>query len=300
MKKKIVYARLLFFILLLHTNLYPISMVYNFRIAQITKQPIHEEDGTVKNHTLIALAFEQAREKRNHIFQNYAGGLGSYIYDFKPYYFRIDGAFSNIKEVKNGLTTLSGTETDDVLFTAGRNFIINKKTRWTFSGLFGIPTHRIYTLQHSDFGFSQIGLGIQFDGGTELDRQAGLLYGARYIHFVPRKALDSLNVPHTFTIGNIADLLIAYKNNWDKKHGIESGYTLRFRFGAHISPNLDDIVKKTNYIRSNFYIVYKYRFIWNDTYNRILYYLSYGFDHKPRLYGNKYIVTLWVSWNISF
>ena len=102
---------------------------------------------------------------------------------------------------------------------------------------------------------------------TALNDEGALLYGARYIYFVPRKALDSLDEPHTFTIGNIGDLLLAYKNNWNKKNGIELGYTARFRFGAHISPNLDDIVKKTNYIRSNFYIVYKYRFIWNDTFN---------------------------------
>lgn len=297
--KERVYARVLFFILLLHTNLYPISMVYNFRIAQVTKQPIHEE-GTAKHHTLVALGFEQCRQKRNHIFQNYAGGLGSYIYNFDTYYFRIDGAFSNIKEVTSGITTFTGTEADDILFTAGKNFIINENTRWTFSGLFGVPTHRIYRLQHSDFGYSQIGLGIQFDAATALNDESALLYGARYIYFVPRKALDSLDESHRFTIGNIGDLLLAYKNNWNKKNGIELGYTARFRFGAHISPNLDDIVKKTNYIRSNFYIVYKYRFIWNDTFNRILYYLSYGFDHKPRLYGNKYIVTIWVSWNISF
>ena len=169
MKEK-VYARVLFFILLLHTNLYPISMVYNFRIAQITKQPIHEEDGTVKNHTLIALAFEQAREKRNHIFQNYAGGLGSYIYDFKPYYFRIDGAFSNIKEVTSGVTTFTGTETDDILFTAGKNFIINEKHSMDFLRIIwhSNPSH-LYDCSIAILAYSQIGLGIQFDGSNRIE-----------------------------------------------------------------------------------------------------------------------------------
>ncbi len=289
---------LLFFILLQHVHLLPISMVYNFRIAQITKQPIVEKSH--RHNRIIALLFDQYRKKYNGIFQNFIGGLGSYIYDFDSYYFRTDFAASHIKEITDHVTTFSGTETDDILFTGGRNFIINDRTTMTFSGLFGVPTHRIFRLQHVDFGYSQIGLGLQWDGSYLLNDTSALLYGARYIYFVPRTALDDLEEKHRFTIGNIGDLLLAYKNNWDFHHGIEFGYTARFRFGAHIYPNLDDIVKKTNYIRSNFYGVYKYKFIVNDISHRLLFYLSYGFDHTPKIYGNKYIVTLWASWNIGF
>lgn len=290
---------LLFFIVFYHANLLPISMVYNFRIAQITKQPIIEKS-TDNEHSLIALIFDQYRKKDDNIFQNFIGGLGSYIHDFEPYYFRTDFAVSHIKEVTDHTTTFSGTETDDILFTIGRNFILNDRTTMTLSWLFGIPTHRIFRLQHTDFGYSQIGTGIQFDGSYALNHKSDLLYGARYIYFVPRKALDDLDQKHTFTIGNIGDLLLAYKNNWDKHHGIELGYTARFRFGAHIYPNLDEFVKKTNYIRSNFYIAYKYKFLLNTVSNRLIWYLSYGFDHKPKVFGNKYIVTLWGSWNIRF
>ena len=77
---------------------------------------------------------------------------------------------------------------------------------------------------------------------------------------------------------------------------------IRHDFGLALIfiPSLDEIVKKTNYIRSNFYIAYKYKFLVNDISNRLIWYLSYGFDHKPKVFGNKYIVTLWASWNIRF
>jgi hypothetical protein len=290
---------LLFFILLGHATLSAVSMVYNFRIAQITKQPIFEKPHD-RNHTVIALLFDQYRKKYNGIFQNFAGGLGSYIYDFEPYYFRVDFAVSHIKAKSNHTTTFSGTETDDILFTLGRNIVRRDRSIGTLSGLLGIPTHRIFRLQHTDFGYSQLGTGIQYDGSYAINHTNTLLYGARYIYFVPRKALDDLRQKHTFTLGNIGDLLFAYKNNWNEHQGIELGYTARFRFGAHIVPSLDNIVKKTNYIRSNFYAVYKYKFLINNISNRLLFYLSYGFDHTPKVYGNKYIVTLWTSWNIAF
>ena len=51
-----------------------------------------------ENNQLMALIFDQYRKKYNGTFQNFVGGLGSYIYNFDSYYFRIDGAVSHIKE----------------------------------------------------------------------------------------------------------------------------------------------------------------------------------------------------------
>lgn len=290
---------LLFFIAFQHAHLFSISMVYNFRIAQITKQPIFAPRQG-RNNSIVALVFDQYRKKYNCIRQNFVGGLGSSIYNFDPYYFRIDTAFSHIKEQNSDrVTTFSGTETDDILFTLGRNFILNDRTEITLSGLFGVPTHRIYRLQHTDFGYSQIGTGIQLDGSLTLLNDTIFLYGARYIHFVPRTALDTICQKHTFTLGNIGDILLAHKNTWGK-HGLEYGYTFRARFGCHISPHLDDIVQKTNYLRSNFYAVYKYRFLVKNVSHRFLLNIGYGFDHASKVFGNKYIVTLWASWNVRF
>lgn len=282
-----------------YSSLSAISMVYNFRIAQITKQPIFEKTFN-RNHTIVALLFDQFYKKRNNTtHQNYAGGLGSFIYDCEPYYFRIDAALSNIRQTDNHITTFSGTETDDILFTVGRNFIVNEQALITLSGLFGVPTHKIFRLRHPDFGYSQVGMGIQLDGSYTVDCIGSLLYGARYIYFVPRNALDDCKKKYNFTIGNVGDILLAYKNTWNQ-HGLELGYTFRSQFGAHIRPNLDDTVEKTNYLRSNFYIVYKYKFLTYNVANRLLFNFSYGFDHNPKTFGNKHIITLWASWNIGF
>lgn len=278
---------------------FAISMVYNFRIAQITRQPIDPQ--TPRPHSVIALPFLQWRKKYDDIKQNFIGALGSYINRFGNAYFRIDGAVSHIHEKSaENVTTFKGTETDDLLFTVGYEFIKQKQATMTFSVLTGIPTHRLYRLQHIDFGYSLVGLGMQLDGSTQLGATQGLLFGGRYIRFFPRCGLDTGCESHTFNLGNIGDILVAYRNNWDKKHGVECGYTFRARFGAHCFPPDDEIIPKTNYLRSNFYAVYKYRFLIREAANRIMFYTSYGFDHYSKIYGNKYIVTAWASWQVSF
>lgn len=286
-------------ILSLWGSLYPISMVYNFRIAQITKQPI-VENGKKSSLTTVALFFDQYRKKHMGIRQNFAGGLGSLIYDYKPYYCRVDAAFSHIHETVKQETSFSGTETDDILFTVGRNVLSDEHNVVTLSGLFGIPTHRILRLEHVDFGYSQVGLGVQLDGLYKINTINTLVYGGRYIYFIPRYAHNTLNQTFMFTLGNIGDLLIANKNNWNEHHGIEVGYTMRIRFGAQINPSLDFITQKADYLRSNFYGVYKYRFKINEIPNRCMLNFSYSYDHSPKLFGNKYIITVWASWNTSF
>lgn len=272
-------------------------MVYNFRMAQITKQHIFENPQ--RHSTVIALPFEQFRKKYDGTHQNFGGMLGSYLYNFNPYYFRADAAFSQIHESRHHETTFSGTEMDDILFSFGRTFQLHERAPMTLTGLLGFPTHQIYRLRHVDFGYSQIGTGIQCDGLYAFDDDRALLYGARYLHFVPRTARDDAGNAYDFTIGNIGDLFMGYKQYWGK-HGLEVGYTNRTRFGAKVCPNFDDIVQKTNYVRNNFYIVYKYKFNIGDLPNRLLLYISYGFDQKPKVFGNQSIITLWGSWNISF
>lgn len=275
------------------------SMVYNFRVAQITKQPL-ETAPTPYNRIFVSLLFDQFRKKRTGTFQNFGGGLVSFIYDLNTCYCRIDGAVANIYEKRNHEITFSGTETDDLLFTAGKSFILDNRKIITLSGLFGVPTHKINRLEHVDFGYNQIGIGVQVDGSYELTDKSTLLYGGRYIYFVPRNAKDMLDQNYRISIGNVGDLLLAYKNNWNKKNGIEFGYTLRSRFGAHIKPNRDDFIERVNYLRSNFYGVYKYKFSLHDHPNRLLWYVAYGFDHKPKHLGFKYIMTFWTSWSIGF
>lgn len=277
-----------------------ISIVYNFRIAQVTKQSI-VESSPLKTNRIVALLFDQYQKKyQGGVTQNFAGAFASWIYNLEPYYLRIDGAFSDILQKTNHVTTFSGAETDDLLFTMGRNFKSFERNRTTISALFGVPTHEIFTLQHVSFGYSQVGMGLQLDGAYELAHQSDVLYGARLIYFVPRTArVICPDQEYLFSIGKIADILLAFKHN-QGHHGFECGYTQRWDFGSHVSPVLDDTAAKIDYVRSNFYAIYKYNFLVNDLENRLLFNISYGFDQKPIRYGNKSIITVWASWNLSF
>ncbi len=278
------------------SHLFAISMVYNFRIAQITEPP---QTTNEKKHAM-ALLFDQYRVKYDHICQNFGGGLASFIYNFDENYFRIDGAVSHIHEKQKDETTVNTTETDDILFTLGHNVRLTDKASITFSGLFGVPTHRLYRLQHTDFGYSLVGIGVQIDGLYQLKHDSLLYWGGRYIRFAPRHGCDSDCCSHRFTLGNIGDLLIAGKKSWCKKHGLECGYTFRARFGCRCIPFFDQIIQKTNYLRSNFYAVYSYDFKIENIPNRLFAYVSYGFDHKSKIYGNKHIATVWGTWQVSF
>ena len=141
-----------------------VSMVYNFRMSEITRNPPAETPGG-KHHNVIALPFVQLRKKYySDIHQNFEGILGSYIQNFGSYYLRVDGGFAHIKETTYGLPTFCGVEADDMLFTVGKNLTLGKKTNLSVSGLLGIPTHNLYRLQHVDFGYSLVGTGAQVDG----------------------------------------------------------------------------------------------------------------------------------------
>jgi hypothetical protein len=296
---KSILQNLVIFNMLSCSSLSAISVVYNFRIAEITKEPLFENPN-YKHFSILALVFDKYQKKYNGTRQNFVGELSSLIYAFKEsYYLRTDFAVSHIHETVDCVTTFRGTETDDVLFTLGRNFNINKKSTVTLSGLFGIPTHKLLGLAHVDFGYGQFGLGVQIDGAYKLHSSSSILYGARCTNFISRNAQDSYCNTYNFTRGSIADVLIAYKKRWGK-HGLEWGYAFRSDFGAHIVPNLDDTVKKTNYLRSDFYVVYKNTFLIKNIQNRILLNIAYGFDHKPKIYGNKNVVFIWGSWRISF
>lgn len=291
------YKYLLFLCFLTYTNLNALSIVYHFRIAQITKQPIFEHIDT--KYTLIALVFDQVlKTYQGDIQKNFAGDLDAFIYNFKPYYFRTDFAFAYVTENIKHVPTYSSVETDDILFTVGRNFILDN-AKVTLSGLFGVPTHKNGILQHPQLAFAQFGTGIQLDGTYKFNNKNSVIWGLRSVYFIPRNALDDFNRKHIFTIGTLSDILISYRHDW-AYHDLEIGFTERFQLGARIHPNLDNTIEKTNYIRSSFYIAYKYKFFINNIQNRITFEAAYSFDNTPKRYGYQYVIIGWVTWNVAF
>ncbi len=291
---------LLLFLFIITTThyLHSRSVVYNFRIAQITKQHLFET-ANQRKYTVIGLLFDEVSQKRyDGIHRNYFGGLGTFIYTIEDYFFRADFAVSLVQQ-KSFDSHFADTQTDDFLFTFGKNFKISENADITLSGLFGVPTHPVYTLIKPEFGFGQFGLGLQLDSVYKINPINSLVFGGRYIYFIPRCAQNSEKNCFKFTQGNLIDFLVASKNVWGK-HGLEVGFTPRFAFGAKICPYLDDIIEKSNYIRTTWYAVYQYKFMINNVKNRLLFNIASGFDATGKKYGNKYIVFIWGAWDIKF
>lgn len=278
-------------------NVNTVSIVYHFRISQITKQPIFEHIDT--NYMAIALFFDEVLKRyTGSLLKNFAGNLDAFIYNFKPYYLRGDFAFAYVLETIKSKLEFSGIETDDILFTIGRNYIIDGKAKITVSGLFGTPTHKNRYLQHAQLAYAQVGIGAQLDGTYKFDNKNTFIWGLRSLYFIPRSALDVEKRKHIFTIGTLSDILIAWKYDWGF-HDIEIGFTERFQLGARIRPSLDNILQRTNYIRNSFYLAYKYKFLIGDIHNRITYDIAYSFDNTPKKYGFHVFIS-WITWNVSF
>lgn len=294
----LIYAACLFFICVYYfQNLNAVSIVYHFRISQITKQPIFEHIDT--KYMGIALFFDQVMKRYSGgLLKNFAGNLDAFIYSFKPYYLRGDFAFAYVLETIKSKLEFSGIETDDILFTLGRNYIIDGKAKITVSGVLGTPTHKNQFLQHAQLAYAQVGIGAQLDGTYKFSGKNSFIWGLRSIYFIPRSALDAEKRKHIFTIGTLSDILISWKYDWIN-HDIEIGFTERFQLGAQIKPSLDNILEQTNYIRNSFYLAYKYKFILCDIQNRITYEIAYSFDSTPKKYGFHLFIS-WITWNVSF
>lgn len=274
-----------------------VSIVYNFKIAQITRHQFFKAD--YNRHTGLLL-FEHFRERYDGTRQNFVGAFSSFVYNKDLYYWRVDGAVSHIDE-KMGQTgiTFRGTKTDDILFSAGKVHTLSDRANVTISGLFGIPTHKIFSLQHVDFGTGQVGLGIQCDGIYGLSPKDSIVAGGRYLYFIPRTALDPLCKKHRFSIGQGVDLLIAHSHIW-RTSGIEYGYTVRFPFHSLICPAFAGLTHVPLPVESGFYFVYKHLFHTKNSTHGLLFNISYAFDHSHIPLANKHIFTVFAAWGISF
>lgn len=298
--KKNIFVLAFIVTLLTHFSVSTISIVYNFRIAQITRKPIGLQTNKQPNSVAPLLFNLYQKSHAFDVVENYIGGLVTYNRNIaQEYYIRTDFAFAHINRTVQNIAKINITETDDILVSMGRNFTLGQKSQLTLSGLFGIPTHSVHTLQRVGFGGGQMGVGIQCDGLYKLiDKHIDFLWGTRYNYFIARTAFDALGNSYKFTRGSIADVLIALQTSRPLSHGLEGGYNARWGFGVHATPSIPTI-DSFNYMRNNFYLVYKYTFLTQRVAHRLLLNISYGFDSTPKLYGYK-AFTIWGSWGIAF
>jgi len=272
------------------------SIVYNIKVAETTKR--HGVDKAEEHpYMLVATPFAQFREKKDLItHQLYAGLLGTLGYTKQTWYIKADFAGARVRQT--GLTCVSRMQSDDLLFTGGYSYVINSKAEITFSGLLGFPTHKDRSVAGPQFGYGHVGLGGQIDADYIYSQsfQHSLRPAVRLIHFFPRTA-DMCHLK-VFT-GNLVDVYIAFHNTFGK-HSCDFGYDFTALFGTRVSPALPDYSAREDFKRSSFFGTYKYDYLIHRFPTSFTLALSYGFDMKPKRVNNKYVVTLWGSWSMSF
>lgn len=280
------------------------TIVYNLRIAETTTSRRFEEFGDlpwVASTTLVG-QFRQSHADTN---QALAGTLATLSYAKKNWFIRLDFAAAHVRLHSSLFPTLdqSRTQTDDLLFSGGYGFSWGERSRFSLSGLLGIPTHKPLDLPLVQFGSGHVGLGIQLDNNFKYCNISSLRSAARYIHFF-QKQCTSLEIfnPATFefSYGNAVDLYVAHRTLWKQKHMFDFGYNPTFFFGAHLEPEVEEIKDELNFIRSNFFAAYRRYFLIKGHPSGVTFGLSSGFDHVPKRTGLKNIVTFWGSWGIAF
>jgi len=279
-----------------------ISIVYNLRIAETTKY-IGVDDVLKRSSTAIATTFGTFRKKYNGTRHECAGELFSIIYAQKNFYVRADAAAALVASFDKG-TLFSRTQGDDLLFSGGYSPTLSDRMRITFSGFLGFPTHKDTSLDFVQFGYGHYGLGGQVDGSYNYveNENHWVRAALRLIHFFPRTITESvagIAEPFRYGLGNVLDVFIAFHSTFNG-HIAEVGYDGSKFFGASVHPLFDDAVRKTNYLRHSFFGMYKYRFKFEEVTVSIAAALSCGFDQYPKLYGNKRIVTPWISVGVNF
>ena len=275
------------------------SFVYNLRIAETTKR--QPEMAYLKPSLGSATFVDQFRKRHNDIDENIVGGLFSLVYFPRNFYMRMDWAFAHIALHTNAFDD-ARTQSDDILLSTGYSFKTSKKTKTTFSGLLGIPTHNDNGFLRPQFGTGHVGLGGQIDGIYNYKPRFSLRYAARSIHFFHNVVDIEINnnaKKFNFTPGNLTDLLISQHFNFGKKR-FEFGYNASFLTNSSLTPKIEIIEDQIRYIRHNFYGSFLYGFLLGKLISGIVVGMSYGFDSSPKLIGLKRILTLWAAWGLNF
>lgn len=301
MKKQIINIIFFIEILTILPKIHSISVIYNLKIAEATKRQALEKKYQRSSIGALTL-LDQFGTWHNGTKQNLGAGLGTLIYSPTAWYIRMDFAAGHVSQ-KNCKSHFSRTQTDDILFSSGYTIVLNKRSKLTFSALLGIPTHKDTIFEGIQLGTGHVGLGLQMDGAFiySANKKHSLLAAARFVHFFPRNITITINqqmLPFHFSLGNLADLLIAHYSSWGG-HKFEIGYDATFGFGANICPQLD-IINEVVLMRNSFYTNYRYGFLAHQFPSALIAGFAYSFDHKPKIIGLKNLFTLWLTGGISF
>jgi hypothetical protein len=283
-------------------SLQAITIVYNLRIAQITRRQI----SLGKPNLVVNNLFQQWYKFGTGLKQSDIGLLTSFIRTGPSWYAKMDIAGAHVHNVFADGTRLTRNQTDDIFLSGGYGIQPREGTKITFSGHAGIPTHRDTILDGIQFGTGHFALGAQVDGSQayHVSKPHFVFFALRLIHFFPRTiGYDNPVVQpqrYNLALGNLTDIYIAHQSNWDMRHRIEFGYNVTFGFGARICPLIANFNAAIAFIRNSYFFSFARRIKVFNKPSALLFTFSYGFDSRPRLIGRKYIVTVVGSWAINF
>jgi len=265
-----------------------VSLVYNLRIAESTKRQAFEAGENP--HKVALTLFNNNRKKRYGAVHNVLGLLETYSYITPSFYFRTDFAFGQVQDHYKS-SHFKAIETDDLLFKSGYSYTINPKTKFSISGIFGIPTHKDFALEHFEIGFAHFGLGFQLDSSYaySLPKTSAIRCAFRFIQFLPRKVQvksDEILKYYNLNIGKLIDLFIAHHTVFDH-HSFQVGYDQIFFCDAKIHPFLESTIEKVNYMRPEFFSTYKYTLATHYLHHIFSATISGGFDIWPHIMAIK-------------
>lgn len=291
-----------------HQDLYPITTVYNLRIAApaSARQEIYEKLGQTLHSILLGTYVHQSRTVRNGNAQALDAGLFDYTYSFKEWYVRCDSAIGRVHErIKLTEKETTHTQADDVLFSGGYRQTLHERLNVAYSALLGIPTHKDHGFEYFQFGTGHTAIGIQIDGIYTFGRSPShsLIMAARFLHFFTANA--QLPVPTLsplcirLGLGNVVDLFLAYHKALKKKHHLEIGYNPSCVFGVTTKPSLGDAVS-TSGVRNTWYGAYRYIFVAKKHPMGCSIGISYGFDSGSHPISMKNVTSCWAAYGINF
>jgi hypothetical protein len=280
-------------------NIHSASVVYSLKISETTRHAVSNEEDYPLSFNLSSV--NSYREEFSGVREKILSCLASLIYSPVDYYIRADFGFASLNRDRKKLN-FSKMEIDDFLLTAGKSKNFNDKIKLSFSGLFGIPTHKDYSIiQPLQFGIGHFGLGLQLDGSCvySSDKKHSIFGAARFIYFLPRIIDGFKNSKFDYDPGNLVDLFISHQSVW-KKSRVEFGYDATFAFNPSILPCNKVLLEESVLQRNSFFLTYSHDFFIQKYLAGLLFGFSYGFDTLPCIFGFKKILSFWVSGSISF
>lgn len=291
------------FFLFSAASLHGVTFVYNLRIGETTRAR-NTAFGELKPSVIALTPLAQFRGFENNFHQSAGGVLGNYIYAQDRWYTRVNVAVGRVHADGCNIDQFGATEFDDILFTAGYSWQAAEKTRITFSGHLGVPTHSNYLGDPVQLGTGHVGGGLQLDGLHTFNQKDAMLLALRAIYFIPRKATVTRNDEkiciHDFRLGNIVDFLISYQHSFgNNRHMASIGYNPNFTFGTD-NPLDPARIKTLHAMQNSFFATYRYAFPIKDMLSAIIVGASGGLLNVPAPLNSGYTTTVWLTWGLNF